>query len=163
MNHHPVPVAGGIPLTQKPRGGSVLVACMGHLVEGGLERYVENGARLLEPADIEVIALGLQDLPARISALPVECERLGYQLELFASLLERRDAWFPETVRQETAFALLYAADEMDLLPDSEPGVGYLDDVAVAEVVLSRHAEVFERHCAELGQEWSAVQPQALF
>ncbi len=42
MNHHPVPVAGGIPLTQKPRGGSVLVACMDYLVEVLDERTLRS-------------------------------------------------------------------------------------------------------------------------
>jgi uncharacterized membrane protein YkvA (DUF1232 family) len=52
---------------------------------------------------------------------------------------------------------LLYAVKEHDMMPDTMPGVGYLDDAAVAKVVLSRHAEIFEQHCALHGIEWSTL------
>jgi uncharacterized membrane protein YkvA (DUF1232 family) len=42
-----------------------------------------------------------------------------------------------------------------DMMPDTVPGVGYLDDAAVTKVVLSRHADVFERHCTVHGIAWS--------
>ena len=66
----------------------------------------------------------------------------------------------PETARNETAFGLLYALKEMDLMPDDMPDVGYLDDTAVAEVVLSRNTTTFERYCVEHDIEWAALKPE---
>ena len=63
----------------------------------------------------------------------------------------------PVQVRKETIFAPLYAATEMDLVPDDEPGVGCLDDAAVAGSVLSRHARVFELHRDFHRMDWPAL------
>ncbi len=39
----------------------------------------------------------------------------------------------------EAAFALLYFQRTTDLIPDSIPGMGLLDDAIIVRIVLSRH------------------------
>ena len=137
-----------------------LTAYMNYVSEEGLNlyRFVEHGGRLVGSEDSASLAAGLADLREKISDLRAMHPRLARKLEFLANVFETDAAhppevvrWLPEVVLNETAFALLYAAKEMDLVPDDIPRVGYLDDTAVTEVVLTRHAAVFEQHCIARG------------
>jgi uncharacterized membrane protein YkvA (DUF1232 family) len=44
----------------------------------------------------------------------------------------------------EAAFALLYFQRATDLIPDSIPGLGLLDDAMVVRIVLDRHQRAFK-------------------
>jgi len=45
----------------------------------------------------------------------------------------------------EAAFALLYFQRTTDLIPDSMPGIGLLDDAVIAGIVLRRNEEFYSR------------------
>ena len=124
-----------------------------------LERFVEGGGRLLGTKAFASLPGGLAALREKISPLRREHPRLRRQLEFLASFFESAPTDLPEHVRNETAFALLYAIQDNDLVPDDMPNVGYVDDAAIVEMVLARHAETFERHCAARGLEWAALKP----
>lgn len=145
----------------KPREGSLLAAYMIYVSDEGidLDRFVEHGGRLLKREDFTGLASGLADLREKIASLRGEHPKLGRQLEFLADFFASDPTSVP-AVRNETDFALLYAVKDMDMTPDDIPGVGYLDDAAVAEVVLARHAEIFERHCAAHDLEWAALKPE---
>lgn len=139
-----------------------LSAYMNYVSEEGIDlhRFVEHGGRLLGPHDSEGISANLADLHEKISDVRERHPLLARQLTFLASVFEIDPALVPETVRTETVFGLLYALKEMDLMPDDMPEVGYLDDAAVTEVVLSRHAVFFERYCEKHGLEWAALKPE---
>jgi uncharacterized membrane protein YkvA (DUF1232 family) len=146
-----------------------LTAYMNYVSDEGLDlpRFVEHGGRLVGREDSAGLAAGLADLREKIADLRAVHPRLARQLEFLAIVFEAGagrppeiGGWLPEAARRETAFALLYAAKDMDLVPDDLPQVGYLDDAAVTEIVLSRHAAVFEQHCAAHGLEWAAIEPE---
>ena len=44
----------------------------------------------------------------------------------------------------EAAFALLYFQGATDLIPDSIPGMGLLDDAMIVRIVLRRHQQAFK-------------------
>ena len=44
----------------------------------------------------------------------------------------------------EAAFALLYFQRASDLIPDSIPGMGLLDDAMIVRIVLGRNEQVFK-------------------
>ena len=140
---------------------AALAAYMNCVTEEGLDldRFVEHGARLLAPAETAGLTNGLVELQKKIACLKGEHPQLARQLEFLLSFYHANPPNLPDKVRNETIFALLYAAKEMDLVPDEEPGVGYLDDAAVAGSVLTRHAGVFELHCDFHRMEWSALKP----
>ena len=124
-----------------------------------LDRYVEHGSRLLTAAEAASLTDGLEDLHGKIALLKPGNPKLAGQLELLADFYLENPPGLPPQVRTETIFALLYAIKDADLVPDDEPGVGYLDDAAVVESVLARHAGVFENHCHFRQVEWSTVEP----
>jgi uncharacterized membrane protein YkvA (DUF1232 family) len=125
-----------------------------------LVRFVERGGRLLGAKAFSALPGGLAALREKINLLRREHPRLRRQLEFLASFFESAPADLPEHVRNETAFALLYAVQDNDLLPDDMPEVGHVDDAAITEIVLSRHAGIFERHCAAHGIEWDGLKPE---
>ena len=116
---------------------------------------------MLGLADFVALNNSLADLRKKISTLSNQHSYLARQLEFLMSFYQANPPNVPDKVRNETIFALLYAVKEVDLVPDDEPGVGYLDDAAVAESVLSRHAGVFEIHCDFHRIDWAALKPEA--
>lgn len=136
-----------------------LGAYMQYVSDEGIDlgRFVEQGGRLLGREDSASLISELKGLREIIGILSREYPLFGRQLEFLAGFFESDAATYSEQVRNETAFALLYAVKDMDMMPDHMPGVGYLDDAAVVKVLFSRHAEVFERHCAVNGIEWAAL------
>jgi uncharacterized membrane protein YkvA (DUF1232 family) len=126
-----------------------------------LVRFVERGGRLLGAGAFSALPGGLAALRGKISLLRRAHPRLSRQLEFLASFIESAPADLPEDVRNETAFALHYAVQDNDLLPDAMPGVGHIDDAAITEIVLARQAGIFERHCAAHDIEWAALKPEA--
>ncbi len=153
----------------KPREGSHLASYISYFSEEGLDldRFVEAGGRLVGREHSAGLRSGLADLRGKISELRPAHPRLARQLELLAAFFAADAPREPETVRtlpvavcDETAFALLYTAKDVDLIPDDLPEIGYDDDIAVVEAVLSRHAGVFEGYCASHHLEWNALKPE---
>ena len=143
---------------------ATLASYMNYVSDEGLnlDRFVEHGGRMLGPEEASGLTDGLVDLREKISTIRKEHPLLARQLEFLAAFFEGNPPHVPDKARNETIFALLYAAKDMDLMPDDMPEVGYLDDAAVVASVLSRHAEVFERHCAAHDIEWAALKPKSL-
>lgn len=146
-----------------------LPAYIDYVSDEGLNlfRFVEHGGRLVGREDSASLVAGLADLREKIASVLPMYPRLARQLEFLANVFEDDAAnppeavrCLPEIVRNETAFALLYAAKDMDLVPDGMPQVGYLDDTAVTDVVLTRHAAVFEQQCAARGIDWATIEPE---
>lgn len=160
MNNHGRPPNITIETMKNPN--PLLSAYMNYVSDEGIDlrRFVEHGGRLLGREDSAILAGELATLREKICDLRDEHPRLARQLEFLVNFFESDTAQQPEHVRKEVVFALLYAAKDMDMMPDHIPGVGYLDDEAVVGVVLSRHAKIFERHCAAHDVEWSAIEPE---
>ena len=148
----------------KPNTGvsSQLAAYMHYVSDEGIDlgRFVEQGGRLLGREEVVGLASHFAELREKIASLSVQHPRLGRQLEFLASLFAFNPAILPEPARNEAAFVLLYAVKEHDMMPDHMPEVGYLDDAAVTEVLLLRHAEVFERLCVTRNLDWTALKPE---
>lgn len=138
-----------------------LSAYMTYVSEEGIDlhRFVEHGGRLLGPDDAADLAAGMDALREKIATVRDLHPRFARQLGFLVEFLENNPVSEPDPIRNESLFALLYALKEMDLMPDDMPEVGYLDDAAVTEVVLTRHAREFERYCESGETEWDAVAP----
>lgn len=142
----------------------LLSAYMLYVADDGvdLERFVACGGRLVARGDSAILASDLSNLGEKIACIGDEHLRLARQLEFLADFVHAATDGAPSEARNEALFALLYAAADTDLIADHLPLIGYADDESVTDLVLIRHAHVFERHCAARGLPWSAVKPQAL-
>jgi uncharacterized membrane protein YkvA (DUF1232 family) len=58
------------------------------------------------------------------------------RLEAMASMVEDEDWKLPKAERNRILSALVYFCDPEDLIPDSIPGIGYLDDAIMVELAL---------------------------
>lgn len=61
----------------------------------------------------------------------------------------------------ETAFALNYLLQDVDIIPDSLEKIGYADDSALMRAVLLRHRVEFERFAEKTGRKFSDVGVEA--
>jgi len=153
-------------LLPAPRRESPIDRAMTYVADDGLDldRFVEDGGRSLSAEDLQGLRAGLADLREKIETIRPELPRLARQLEFLADFfqraVERQRALLSDRLIHETAFALLYAARDMELIPDNLPGVGFTDDAAVVEIVLERHAETFFQECRLRQLPWVEICPR---
>jgi uncharacterized membrane protein YkvA (DUF1232 family) len=117
-----------------------------------ISEYVERNAALLTPENLDELRADLPLLNSRFAAIAVpQFPHLALQLRLLADFFaDIADSVFPagsEASRKEAAFALRYAAKELDIIPDSVPEIGYADDSLIVRTVLNRHQDVFDDYC----------------
>jgi uncharacterized membrane protein YkvA (DUF1232 family) len=113
-------------------------ATIGEMGEDSIIRAAEG---LLE----EVSGIALPDfIAARLE-----------KLELLTDIL-RDDRWdLPADDRAKVLAGLAYFSDPNDMIPDSIPGIGYLDDAIMVELIvreLRHHIEGYEDFCAAEGK-----------
>ncbi len=72
-------------------------------------------------------------------------ERLP-RLHAICSMLEDEEWKLPERERLKLLSALIYFGDPEDLIPDDMPGLGYLDDAIMIELVLRELRHVIEAY-----------------
>lgn len=72
-------------------------------------------------------------------------ERLT-RLAALIAMLEDADWRLPATERSKLLSALVYFGDPEDLIPDHVPGLGYLDDAIMAELVLLELTHVIDAY-----------------
>ena len=114
-----------------------------------LTGFIQSQARVLSLADLNRLVINLPELRARFAKIPSETyPYLSYQLEFLCLFVEEqivgrnRDA--AEEPVAEAAFALLYFQRSTDLIPDSIPGMGLMDDSIIVCIVLGRHEHAFK-------------------
>jgi len=112
--------------------------------------FVQSQASVLSVADLNRLIADLPALRKRFTTIPSQTyPSLSDQLE-FLSLVVNDEVTGPnrdpisQTV-SEAAFALLYFQTATDLIPDSIPDMGLLDDAMIVSLVLRRHEDAFKR------------------
>lgn len=114
--------------------------------------YIIRGAASLTPSDVHRLVAEMPELRERFARLHetpyADTER---QLWLLSEVVER--VWthtyldLPYGVALEAAFALAYFVRETDLVPDVLGTIGLIDDIAVVQIVIARHADVLAAFC----------------
>jgi len=114
-----------------------------------LTGFIQSQARVLSLVDLNQLVINLPALRERFAKIPSETyPYLSDQLEFLCLFVEEqivgrnRDA--AEEPMAEAALALLYFQRSTDLIPDSIPGMGLLDDAIIVRVVLGRHEHAFK-------------------
>jgi uncharacterized membrane protein YkvA (DUF1232 family) len=121
--------------------------------------FVQSQAGALSPADLDQLIVDLPALRERfteISAQPYPY--LADQLEFLSLVVESRAVnlkWDPvPQMFAEASFALLYFQRTTDLIPDSIPGLGLLDDAMVVSMVLRCHERAFKSNSFAAKLRW---------
>jgi uncharacterized membrane protein YkvA (DUF1232 family) len=114
-----------------------------------LTSFIQSQARALSLADFDRLIIDLPSLRARFAQIPSRTHAyLSDQLEFLCLYVEervaRRSRDLAEEPVAEAAFALLYFQRTTDLIPDSIPSLGLLDDSMIVALVLRRHEKAFK-------------------
>jgi uncharacterized membrane protein YkvA (DUF1232 family) len=111
-----------------------------------LNDFVQSQARALSVAELDRLSADLPALRERFAKIPAHTyPYLANQLQFLSLVVEDQVVRDPAgEVVGEAAFALLYFQRATDLIPDSIPGMGLLDDAMIVRIVLGRHEHAFK-------------------
>jgi uncharacterized membrane protein YkvA (DUF1232 family) len=105
---------------------------------------------------IERLVADLPALRKRFSKIPAQSyPYLADQLQFLSVVVEDLAVRDPAgEILGEAAFALLYFQRATDLIPDSIPGMGLLDDAMIVRIVLGRHEDAFKSSSYDNKLSW---------
>jgi Protein of unknown function (DUF1232) len=126
--------------------------------------FIQSQAGALSVADLDRLISDLPALRERVARLPLQTyTHLPGQLEFLSLFVEEqisgRSCDLAEEPVAEAAFALLYFQRATDLIPDSIPDMGLLDDAMIVSMVLRRQERAFKRSSHAYMLRW----PEARF
>ena len=123
-----------------------------------LTGFIQSQARVLSLADLNRLVIDLPALRERFAKIPSETyPYLSDQLEFLSRVVEEQVVREPAAeMVGEAAFALLYFQRATDLIPDSIPGMGLLDDAMIVRIVLGRHEHAFKSSSHASRLSWPA-------
>src|SRR6478672_2972763 len=120
--------------------------------------FIESQGRTLSLADIDRLIVDLPALRERFAKIPTQTYPcLADQLQFLSRVIEEQVVREPAAdMVGEAAFALLYFQRATDLIPDSIPGMGLLDDAMIVHIVLGRHEQAFKSSSHAYELSWPA-------
>src|SRR6516164_8409638 len=115
-------------------------------ITGEITAFIQNQARAISITAIERLVADLPALGKRFAKIPAPTyPYLADQLQFLSLVVEDQVVRDPAgEIVGEAAFALLYFQRVTDLIPDSIPGMGLLDDAIIVRIVLGRHEDAFK-------------------
>jgi uncharacterized membrane protein YkvA (DUF1232 family) len=121
--------------------------------------FIQSQACGLSPADLDRLIVDLPVLRERSTKIPSQTyPYLFDQLEFLSLVVKDRVAGLNRDLTAQTvaeaAFALLYFQNPTDLIPDSIPGMGLLDDAMIVSMVLRCHEHAFKRSSDAYKLRW---------
>ncbi len=131
-----------------------------------ISEYTRHGSATITPRVLKDLMHKLPLLKAEFTQIHApKFPHLVDQLEFLADVVEdvMEDAYLdlPYEALAMASFALIYVHKQMDLIPDSIPVWGLLDDSLVVRSVLLEHEQDFKAYAAILGFDWSRVTTKA--
>jgi uncharacterized membrane protein YkvA (DUF1232 family) len=125
---------------------------------GEIMRFIQSQARAVSLDEIDRLNVNLPTLRQRFAAIPAQTyPYLADQLRFLSRVVGDRVRWDPAAeMVGEAAFALLYFQRASDLIPDSIPGIGLLDDEIIVRFVLGRHGQAFKASSHGYNPRWPA-------
>jgi uncharacterized membrane protein YkvA (DUF1232 family) len=120
--------------------------------------FIQCRARALSVTDIERLIADLPALRERFAKIPTQTyPYLADQLQFLSLVVEELVVRDPAgEIVGEAASALLYFQRATDLIPDSIPGMGLLDDAIIVRIVLGHHERAFKSSSRGYKLSWPA-------
>jgi uncharacterized membrane protein YkvA (DUF1232 family) len=125
-------------------------------------KFVHHGAERITPRILAGVHKKLPFLKiefAQINApkFPHLVDQLEFLADVVEDFAEGADLEIPYVAVAQATFALIYAHRQMDLIPDSVPGLGHADDSSVVRSVLMEHEKAFAAYATRHSLNWSRV------
>jgi uncharacterized membrane protein YkvA (DUF1232 family) len=123
-----------------------------------LTNFIQSRARAFSIADIGRLIIDLPTLRKQLAKISAQrYPDLADQLHFLSLVIEDQVVQDPAgEVVGEAAFALVYFQRATDLIPDSIPGMGFLDDAMIVRLVLGRHQHMFKTSPHAYKLNWPA-------
>src|SRR6266478_4453130 len=123
-----------------------------------LTDFIPCQASSLSVADLDRLTADLPALRERFAKIPAQTyPYLADELQFLSLVVEDLVVCDPAgEIMGEAAFALLYFQRSTDLIPDSMPGMGLLDDAIIVRIVLGRHERAFKSSSHACKLSWPA-------
>jgi len=115
--------------------------------------HVTGGADCVNAADLAAIRSLLPQVMLKAAGIEAS-GRLRQRVGILAAFLQESPASANSQAHREVAFALCYFLKGFDLIPDSIPEIGLLDDALLVETVLQRNLHELRTHWTERGRAW---------
>ena len=124
--------------------------------------YLIFHAHKLSPHDLRVLAERLPALRESFAEVksvhfPHTPARLAFLADVVEAFVAGRAEELPFESAAEAAFALIYLHQEMDLIPDILPEIGFDDDATIVALVLERNAPALRKVAQAIGKDWAAL------
>ncbi|MDX2227958.1 MAG: hypothetical protein SFY92_12810 [Verrucomicrobiae bacterium] len=131
-----------------------------------IAKFVHHGMEKITPRVIEALLKKITFLKAEFTQLkapkfPHLYEQLEFLADVVEDFAEGADKDIPFTAAAGAAFALLYAHQKMDLIPDFVVEYGHADDSSVVRAVLIEHQRAFESYADRHQLDFSKVTTRA--
>lgn len=117
--------------------------------------YVEQGAEHVTVQALAALRKLLPQLRRKAEAIRDSAllhRRLGLLLQYLEETSTQRGQ--PPPVRREIGFVLYYFLKGYDLIPDTVPEIGLVDDALLVETVLRRHQATLRTHWLDRRRTW---------
>lgn len=122
--------------------------------EGTPSVHLERGAACVQPADFDRLRRMLPALRSKAARI-TDSTVLPRRLDVLMQFVAETTAGGTSPALRETAFALFYFLKGCDLIPDTVPQIGLLDDALLVETVFRRHAPELRAHWVDRGRIWA--------
>jgi hypothetical protein len=119
-------------------------------------QHLERGAECVQAEDLAALPRLRKAIETKLGAL-TDSERLKSRLALLLRYLEESPVDGGNACQRESAFAVFYFLKGFDLIPDSLPKIGLLDDAMLVETALRRNELELREHWAARGRTWPAA------
>jgi len=124
--------------------------------------YLHHGATKVTPKILKGIHKNLPYLKIEFAQIddpnhPHLVNQLEFLADVIEDFVEGADDDLPYVTVASAAFALSYAHQELDLIPDSMPEFGHADDSALVRAVLIEHERVLSDYADRHELNWETV------
>lgn len=127
-----------------------------------IAQFVKHGASQITPRILAGIHKKLPFLKLEFAQIddpahPHLVNQLEFLADVVEDFVEGADPELPLVAVAESAYALVYAHRQFDLIPDHKPGVGHADDSAVVRAVLIQHEKALDAYASRHQMNWSRI------
>lgn len=113
--------------------------------------HLAEGAAQVSADDLAGLIGLLPQIAAKVARL-AESARLRRRLDVLAQFFAETEGQGGTPERREVAFGLYYFLKGFDLIPDSVPEIGLVDDALLVDTIFSRNQHALRAHWAARGR-----------